>query len=898
MFNRPFRGISRVLKHQIILMVFLFAGAGVNRSESLPDFDFTQRTEALQWGEPHDSKILAPTPEGLPLSITGEDPYLFGPLRDYPEGQRLWAQIRIKSDQGGKAQLFYFTTGATEEKSVHFPVKAGSWTEVRVPVPALGGNTRLRLDPPGNSGTCTLGRISFEARPTISEPVWVKPVIPVVTPEALRITSGELSLVHGAHLGAFEVKVRGRTIATGNTRSMVGYLSGTNSQWLTLTNRSTVQRSGGGIQVQTEAVDSGGAHWSFAQVFTRATISNGVDVVSRVTVDQDRSVIFLPLLTLLPGFGSFGTNKSQALFAGVEYLENEPSSSEADVTGAGSRRQVPDSMKVTFPLMVLAAEGNYVGLIWEKNAQIAALHDSPDRLFNSGGHLMSLIFPGSNPSMREDGSVLPYGGEKLFARQSLILRATIIGGVGTTVVPAVQQYLARRPLAPVQQTGYSASDYFALEAHGWLDSDIRDGAKFRHAVGSNFQSAPAADAALYTDWLATKITDTELKTNLAKLSQDALALVPSAHYNASGIAHIRFPAESLVFGAVAENAAWSLAQGRGQLNAFKSDGAISYQPPASGNDLSRTHWSKEANGLTATHIAAVLEAAAFSGDKLLINDGIRLLRSLSKFRDSVPRGAQTWEVPLHTPDILASAYLVRAYTLGYELTGEPELLEEARYWAWTGVPFVYLAAPSAQPVGLYATTPVFGATQFVAPNWIGLPVQWCGLVYGNAVRRFARHDPSGPWVRLANGIAASGVQQTHPASEPHYQGLLPDSFDLASQMRNPVPINPGTLLPEAIQMFGEDPPYDFYAFRRNGLLVHAPGPIRDARESKDSVKFSVRSWSTKPWYVLINGCGKKPSVLVNDLKINLETPHQFQEKEGRLILQLDRPSTIEIRDAN
>ncbi len=69
----------------------------------------------------------------------------------------------------------------------------------------------------------------------------------------------------------------------------------------------------------------------------------------RVTVSRDRLVAYLPLLTLLPGLGSFGTNKTQALFAGVEYLENEPSSSEADVRGIASKRQVPDSVKETFP---------------------------------------------------------------------------------------------------------------------------------------------------------------------------------------------------------------------------------------------------------------------------------------------------------------------------------------------------------------------------------------------------------------------------------------------------------------------------------------------------------------------------------------------------------------------
>src|SRR5207253_4383048 len=137
-----------------------------------------------------------------------------------------------------------------------------------------------------------------------------------------------------------------------------------------------------------------------------------------------------------------------------------------------------------------------------------------------------------------------------------------------------------------------------------------------------------------------------------------------------------------------------------------------------------------------------------------------------------------WEVPLHTPDILASAYLVRAYTLGYEVTGDNDFLDQARYWAWTGVPFIYLTPPTDKPVGVYSTIPVFGATQFTAPLWIGLPVQWCGLVYSDAIRRFARHDPSGPWIELANGIARAGLQHTHLATDANYQGLLPDSFEL------------------------------------------------------------------------------------------------------------------------
>jgi hypothetical protein len=260
----------------------------------------------------------------------------------------------------------------------------------------------------------------------------------------------------------------------------------------------------------------------------------------------------------------------------------------------------------------------------------------------------------------------------------------------------------------------------------------------------------------------------------------------------------------------------------------------------------------------------------------------------------VPRGAQTWEVPLHTPDILASAHLVRAYTLGYELTGDKDFLDQARYWAWTGVPFIYLTAPWEGPVGNYSTIAVFGATQFVSPVWMGLPVQWCGLVYGNAIRRFARHDPSGPWLQLADGIAAAGLQHTHPATDPRYPGLLPDSFELRSQYRNPVPINPGTLMVEAVELYKESALYDFRVLSRHGLLVHAPGPITDIQETDQSASLRVNCWSKTLWRVLINGFSAEPSVKLNGVVTPIQAPHQYDAKSGRLVLQLTGPASIEI----
>jgi hypothetical protein len=48
---------------------------------------------------------------------------------------------------------------------------------------------------------------------------------------------------------------------------------------------------------------------------------------------------------------------------------------------------------------------------------------------------------------------------------------------------------------------------------------------------------------------------------------------------------------------------------------------------------------------------------------------------------------------------------------------------------------------------------------------LGLPVQWCGLVYADALYRLVRDDPKGPWKQLADGITLSGIQQTWPAED-------------------------------------------------------------------------------------------------------------------------------------
>lgn len=901
----PYRRLLTLLSRALGAAALVTFLPGSARAQSLPAFDFTRPEDVSGWQATHDVSNLQGTPEGLLITISGSDPYITGPPRDFPINQLLWMQLRLKSDQAGEGQVFYFRTAATDANSVRFPVRAGVWEEIGVPLPTLGPRFRLRFDPPGTSGKAVLASLRFDVRVLLTDPAWPTPAPPLLGQDAISLQSGDLQLVQARRqLGGFALKVAGQQMAVGFTRPLLGYVQAGQARWVPLADSAAVTATPGldgaghvaSLDVQATLDDPDGAGWEIHQQFTLAARPGAIDVQTRVTVSQDRSVIFLPMLLLLPGVGSFGPAKGQGLFAGLEYLENEVSSSEADLIGPASRRQVPNSDKVTFPLMAIQASDRYVGLIWEKDPAFSALFDSPDRIFHSGGHVMGLLFPGSDGSNRVEGSLLPYVGETLPANIPLTLHATIIGGRGESVVPAVQQYVALRGLPPVPDAGTDRQGYVSLAAGGWLDSRLREGSLYRHAYwpGGTWAPEAAPDAAVWMEWLASATTDAGLAQRLRTAAAAAVLQARPADWNTAGISHVHYPVPSLIYGEVAANSDDALAMGRGLLGAFQPDGSVLYTPAPNGPDLGSTHFAPDASGYTAQVVKSLLEAATVCGDPVLIREGLRVLRVLDGFTNTVPRGAQTWEIPLHTPDILAAAYLVRAYTLGYELTGDQHFLDQVRYWAWTGVPFLALVPPASVPVGAYATIPVLGASNWTAPVWIGQPVQWCGLVYADALYRFRRYDPDGPWKQIADGITASGIQQSWPRDERDLQGLLPDSFSLRTQIRNGPGINPGTVQADAIRFFGGPALYDFYSFPAEGLLVHAPGAIVDTAEEPQGIRFTVQGWSNRPYFLLVVGFATMPRVRINGQETPLTSPHQYLPQSGRLILPVTGDPTIEI----
>lgn len=836
----------------LLLPLFILAPAELVR------LDFTQAPDNAAWVASHDLAELRTTPEGVVFELTGSDPYSVGPELTMPADTPLWLTARLFSESGGRGEVFWADPNFRAGAAMSFHVPKAEWTEVKVPLPALPTNTRLRFDPPGSEGTCTLAWMALSERTLRATPEWPRPTAEPLPGGAPSLTSGELVLTHHpSQAGDFELRWAQTVLARGHNQPRLAYTDDNDQpQWLDLSAaETTVRGRGGRLEVTTRTTDPAGAEWTWTTIFARGRQAQRIDVEVRLATSADRWVDYAPLLMLMPGLGGYGPARNQALLAGSEYLDApDSSSSEDDLEGEQSQRQVVDIAKFTQPLMAVQAQGRWLSLAWELQPDVCALFDSPDRQFGSGAHVMGLLYPGSDGSNRPESSLFPYSGKQLNARQPLVLRATINAGEGGSIVPAIETWVAQNRLPALPR--FDRNQYLLDTAAGWLDTPIREGNRWRHAWWPgilSFGPQASADGAVYMDWLAGRVRDRALADRLRQAALDARNETPGAGLYHSSIGHVVYPVPPLVYGAVSEMLRAAGERGQQVLGLFEPDGRVLYRQDPDRPDYGRTHFAPDANGLTSGHVERLLEAAIVTGDDALAQEGLKRLRALQAFDNSVPRGAQTWECPLHTPDILASARLVRCFTMGYELTGDTTYLDRAKYWAWTGVPFVYLAQPTGGPFEPYATIAVYGATNWVAPNWMGRPVQWCGLVYADALSRLAEHDPNPVWTQLASGITISGILQNFQANEPDLVGLLPDSVVPRTSERLAVAINPGTVQANAIRLLDGEPVYDHHIDRLNQLTVHAPGglTLRDSQPGR--LRLRLATWAAAPAQILVVG---------------------------------------------
>jgi len=775
--------------------------------EAVTEWDFSEGLHG--WIGNNKVEKLSYSSEGLIVKATADDPWIEGPAIELPGEKIIRVKIRMKSNADASAELFYGPTFRAGH-SVRFTVRNdGQWHDYSLVIREdLGPGTRFRLDPCLKAGDVTVASINIEAITRVVVPSLQKPrAFGRMGPSLASVKSGSLEFEHlGGRWGKLTFKVNGAEMASGHDNELIGLVLNERPEWLSLKNAEVTfqNQPERNVSTTTAAIeDSGGGKWQIRRTVRSAKQQGTLIVETELRVDRDRDILHVPWLTIFPGLGTFGPSKSQGLFAGLEYLSDEPSSSEADIAAPNHIRRVPDPVKITFPLMAISQAGNYIGVIWEPSETVAATFDSPDRIYNSAAHVLALSAPGVG-ELRFENDFSAHTPLRLKANKTLRTSVLVIGGRGRTVVPAVKHYAALKGLPALPQFAGGLDAAVARLARGWLDSQINHDGFFRHAVwGDSFPPVPAADAAMFIDWLNNHTKNKELCERLNGAKDQTLRRIPSGQPFSSSVGHAHLPTAPFVFGRTFDFARQRHDEAWRMIRSFDAAGVKRYRPGKA--DYSTTHFAKHANGLAGRDMAGILEGASLSADKELIDEALKLLdKQTALYGDTVPRGAQTWEIPLHTPDILASAHMVKAYALGYIVSGREQYLEQARYWAWTGIPFVYLHPPTSEAVGSYSTIAVLGATNWTAPLWLGRPVQWCGLVYGSALHLLSECDPHGPWEKIAKGITLTGLQMTWDLTDAERQGLLPDFYDLRGQVGAGPAINPGTVQAHLAELYGRD----------------------------------------------------------------------------------------------
>ncbi len=357
-----YRGSVRSALYVVVLALDFVAGsvAGAVQKWTFPDgqpgaWTLTNATVAER---------KAP---GLELKASNDDPALTVDFTQELELPTLRAGsiivVRMSATAGTTAQIFW--GGAfNENDSIRTPITAdGAVHVVEFKVPRELTVEKLRLDP-----TDAAGQHPDRIHPGSEQLAFAHvPAGPLVTAGApAEVRSGPLRLsIDTARWGTFDAYV---TAADGKER-----LAGTSipNDVLALAGDEQIDLTGADCSwdqdksaITAKFADKRGANWIFTLAFLPAEKQGGVDVTFTAVTDKERQVTRLPVLGLLAGNGSFGRKKHQGLFAGLEYLADEPSSSRLDIENSKFRRFVPDPVKITFPLMSIQSEGVYLGLMW------------------------------------------------------------------------------------------------------------------------------------------------------------------------------------------------------------------------------------------------------------------------------------------------------------------------------------------------------------------------------------------------------------------------------------------------------------------------------------------------------------------------------------------------------
>lgn len=629
------------------------------------------------------------------------------------------------------------------------------------------------------------------------------------------------------------------------------------------------------IRVQTRLRSNGGRVLRFSGPMLYASTTTGEDFRSG-------------MMSANPSASLLGSR--YASFPGVEYLgPGDLSSSDAVARPPVRDQFVPNYDKVTIPYMAMADNGYVLGLLWPANAQwgdhgrhYAPMFASPNRLQRQENDLMGLFIP-PPPDYGLENRELASNPYVIGENEALTMEYAVYLAPGDDPNNALDVWLQAygegafpqpesAPRSYEEQIAVSRLAYtdtcWDVEKRGW-----------GHCVGWDAHPSGGMLALLDIDARLASGADVQssLRDQIRLVYDHIVATQGPFGLGRNTGCHIMVIEPVFHWGVAEATLDYWRKRARDFQSTQNPDGSWGFRP---GKEEQRElgDEGEVVSGTISRNAVFMMELARITADPVAVEVGLKAVKALNRFR--VPQGAQGWECPLASPDIMVSAQGARANLDAYKITGDEGYLEQAVYWARTGLPFIYLWNHPETPLQRYATIPIYGAS-FFHHNWRGVPVQWCGLDYAYSLQMLSQYDETYPWLKIARGIVNSGMLQQ--LTEGPYAGTLPDSYiDRFSLDRGPY-INPENIMTNLYALEGDAFWIDsWFPGERatDALRVSANAAIGPGAEDGGRLNFIVRSPTGRLTEILVAPLDEKPARV---LRAGVESPQRetlFEAAEG------------------
>ena len=554
---------------------------------------------------------------------------------------------------------------------------------------------------------------------------------------------------------------------------------------------------------ETTRRDANGPSWQVAVRFSLSAGSKTLLVCHELHCDRAGE------LYAFDGPVLYALARQEAVFPGLEWLVgDEVSSSALDIAAghADQVRYVVHPNMITVPAIGIHADWGTLGLLWDVHQKWDGVHDrpavvfaSPDRFGNQRSHMAGVFLPSVPDWVAINGreAKRPY---QLEPGRTLRLECRLVADVtAPDAVSAIDDWIDWQQLPePAALPRGSYPQEVAFSMRGYLDSLwIPESEQWWTSKGGGIMSTKGRPAAYVADLLTGAIVSPQEDVRQACRACAAQVL---AHSN--GVARVDLQR----FGRRFDLALANPGQIAGLVDSRDADGMWEFDADRMGSGPFEGVDYRELGpqgavevGTTAQKASQVLKYARISGDRKAYELMLPTLERMSRFE--VPRAAQVWEVPVHTPDVLAASNAMDAFLEAYQMSGDRRWLAQAVLWARRGLPFVYLWSDPQQPFLVGASIPVFGATWYQG-SWFGRPVQWNGLCYACSLLTLSRFDQSRDWRKLAETIIRSAMYQQDPDGE--NVALWPDNLSAIDGEKCPWVFAPRQILQSVSKLTGRD----------------------------------------------------------------------------------------------